>query len=216
MSKDAGFVGIDVSKAQLDVHVRPSNETLSVSYDEEGLNQLVAQLKKLRPALIVVEATGGIEAQLVALLGARALPVVVINPRQVRDFARATGELAKTDRIDAAMLSLFAERLRPEVRPLPDDAARDFEARLTRRRQVVDMLTAERQRLATARVSVHKPIKSTSLFSRSNFRKWTPTSSKRLHIVRFGARKKTFSVRQKASGPSCHGRSWLKYPNSER
>lgn len=153
------FVGIDVAKGQLDVHVRPTDERLSFANDEAGAAELTRALKGLKPSLVVLEATGGLEALSVATMGARGLPVVVINPRQVRDFARATGELAKTDRIDAAVLSLFAERLRPEVRPLPDEAARDFEARLARRRQVMDMLVAEKQRLATARPAVAKQIK---------------------------------------------------------
>jgi transposase len=158
VSKEPVYVGIDVSKQQLDVHMRPSLECWSVPYDETGLTRLLSEVKRVHASLIVLEATGGLEVRLVALLGSRGLPVVVVNPRQVRDFARATGELAKTDRIDAAVLSLFAERLRPEVRPLPDEAARDFEAQLVRRRQIVEMITAERQRLATARRPVKKPI----------------------------------------------------------
>lgn len=152
------YIGIDVAKASLDVHVRPSDESFTVANDEAGINQLAEDLRARRPMLVVLEATGGIEAHVTAVLGARKLPVVVVNPRQVRDFARATGELAKTDRIDAAILSLFGERIRPEVRALPDDASRDFEARLTRRRQVVEMLVAEKQRLATARPAVTKQI----------------------------------------------------------
>ncbi len=110
-------------------------------------------LRSLRAAVVVPAPSASLHAAV------RQLPVVVVNPRQVRDFARATGELAKTDRIDAAMLSLFGERLRPEVRPLPDEATRDFEARLTRRRQVVEMLVAEKQRLTLARPAVKKQIK---------------------------------------------------------
>lgn len=153
------FVGIDVSKATLDVHIRPTGEHLSFTNDEVGVADLTKGLKRLRPSLVLMEATGGMEVHVVAALGVQNLPVVVINPRQVRDFARATGELAKTDRIDASVLSLFAERLRPEVRPLPDEATRDFEARLTRRRQVLEMLVAEKQRVATARPAVAKPIR---------------------------------------------------------
>lgn len=152
------YVGIDVSKDSLDVHVRPSSESLQFDYDEEGLQRLLGALAAQPVALIVVEATGGIESRLVARLAAARLPVVLVNPRQVRDFAKAIGELAKTDRIDAAILSLFAERIRPEIRPLPDDAARDFDALLTRRRQLVDMLTAERSRLSQARPAIRKPI----------------------------------------------------------
>jgi transposase len=153
------FIGIDVAKSRLDVHVRPANESVSFVYDDEGVRQLLTAIQQQRPTLIVLEATGALEAHVTAALGAHGLPVVVVNPRQVRDFARATGELAKTDQIDAAMLSLFAERLRPEVRPLPDEASRDFEAHLARRRQIVEMLIAEKQRLATARIAVAKQIK---------------------------------------------------------
>lgn len=158
MPQSPVFVGIDVSKDQLDVHVRPTSEVLEFAYDDAGLTELVRRLVALPVTLIVLEGTGGIESRLVAVLGTHGLPVVVVNPRQVRDFARATGELAKTDRIDAAMLSLFAERIRPPVRALPDEAARDFEALLTRRRQLVDMLSAERNRLLQAHTSVRKQI----------------------------------------------------------
>lgn len=153
------FVGVDVSKATLDLHIRPSGERFTVPNEEEGAKQLVAKLKAQQPTLVLLEATGGYEARVAAVLSVAGLPVAVINPRQVRDFARATGELAKTDRIDAAVLSLFAERVRPEVRPLPDEATRDFEARLARRRQVIEMLTAEKQRLSMARAAVAKQIK---------------------------------------------------------
>lgn len=153
------YVGIDVSKAHLDVHVRPASETLRFANDENGVRALVRDLKARSCALIVLEATGGRQSLATAALGAAQLPVVVINPRQARDFARATGELAKTDAIDAAILSLFAERIRPEVRPLPDEATQDFEARLARRRQVVEMLVAEKQRLDTARPAVTRAIK---------------------------------------------------------
>jgi transposase len=153
------FVGIDVSKASLDVHVRPSGQTGTFENDADGIAQVVTLLLSLKPDLVVAEATGGLETEVAARLAVEALPIVIVNPRQVRDFARATGELAKTDKLDAAILSLFAERLRPEVRSLPDEAARDFEAQLTRRRQVIEMLMAERNRLASARRAVHKPIK---------------------------------------------------------
>jgi transposase len=152
------FVGIDVSKEKLDVHLRPLERAFTREYTDQGLEELVAELAPLSPGLVVLEATGGLESRLVAVLAARKLPVVVVNPRQVRDFARSTGELAKTDRVDAAILSLFAERIQPEIRPLPDEAAQDFEAKLARRRQVLEMLTAERQRLYTARSPVRKSI----------------------------------------------------------
>ncbi len=158
MPQSEVFVGIDVSKDQLDVHIRPAFEALTFAYDEDGIADLVRRLVQLESMLIVLEGTGGIESRLVAVLAAHGLPVVIVNPRQVRDFARATGELAKTDRIDAAVLSLFAERIRPPVRALPDEAARDFQAILTRRRQLVDMLSAERHRLVQARAAVRKQI----------------------------------------------------------
>ncbi len=146
----ASFVGIDVSKQQLDVAVRPSGETWSVAHDEAGLSALVAQLRALAPALIVLEATGGWEVALASALAAGPLPVVVINPRQVRDFARSTGTLAKTDRLDAQILAQFAEVIRPQPRALPDAQAQELAALLQRRRQLVEMLTAEKNRLTLA------------------------------------------------------------------
>jgi transposase len=144
-------VGIDVAKATLEVAVRPTGETWQVGNDAVALPALVARVQELRPALVVLEATGGYEHLVVAALAAAGLPVVVTNPRQVRDFGRAVGQLAKTDRIDAALLALFAERVQPTPRPLPDEAAQALDAVLTRRRQVLEMLQAERNRLGFAR-----------------------------------------------------------------
>jgi transposase len=154
------YVGVDISKERLDLHVRPNDVSSAFDYTDAGIAQLLAFIQPLHLALVVLEATGGLESRLAASLAAANMPVVIVNPRQVRDFAKATGELAKTDRIDAAILSLFGERIRPEVRPLPDEATRDFEARLARRRQVVEMLAAEKNRLHTARRAVAKEIKS--------------------------------------------------------
>jgi transposase len=117
------FIGIDVAKAQLDFAARPSDQTDALPNDEAGIRALVGRCQALTPTLIVCEATGGYEAALVAALATAGLPVVVANPRQVRAFAKATGQLAKTDAIDARVLALFAERVRPEPRPLPDAAA---------------------------------------------------------------------------------------------
>ena len=158
MSASTCFVGIDVSKARLDVCIRPGNSFRSFAYDDAGLEALVADLQAASPSLIVVEATGGFEARVAAVVAAKGLPITIVNPRQVRDFAKATGELAKTDKLDAGILALFAERVQPPVRPLPDDAARDLEARLLRRRQVTDMLIAEKQRLKMARPTITKSI----------------------------------------------------------
>jgi transposase len=148
------FVGVDVAKEMLDVGLRPSGEGWSVTNEEAGVAALVARLRSLRPALVVCEATGGFERAAIAALAAAGLPVVVANPRQVRDFARATGQLAKTDRLDAGILALFAERVRPTPRPLPDAA----DAVLTRRRQLLEMLTAEKNRLGFAPKPLHRGI----------------------------------------------------------
>jgi transposase len=152
------FIGIDVAKAQLEYVCRPSGETGTIANQEEGIRELVARCQALTPTLIVLEATGGYEAALVAALTTAGLPLVVVNPRPVRDFARATGPLAKTDAIDAQVLALFAERGRPAPRPLPDEAAQALEALRTRRRQLVEMLTAERNRLLIARAPVRRDL----------------------------------------------------------
>ena len=140
-------IGIDVAKAELVVAAQPSGERWTVANDERGVRTLVERLRVAAPELIVLEATGGYELVCVAALAAVGLPIVVVNPRQVRDFAKATGQLAKTDRIDADILALFAERVRPDVRPLPDAEAQELEALLARRRQLIEMLQAERNRL---------------------------------------------------------------------
>lgn len=153
------FAGVDVSKARLDVAYTGSDETWSVPNAPEGITQLVERLLELGPALVVMEATGGFEVAAAADLTAASIPVVIANPRQVRDFAKSTGQLAKTDAIDAQVLALFAERVRPQVRPLPDDAARALDAIVGRRRQIIDMLTAEKNRLGFALPAVQKGIK---------------------------------------------------------
>jgi len=147
------FVGIDVAKAELVIAIRPSGERWTLANDGAGIQTLVQRVRGHAPTLIVLEATGGYERAAVA-----ALAVVVATPRQVRDFARATGQLAKTDRIDAAILALFAERVRPAPRALPDDAAQALDALLTRRRQVLEMLIAERNRLEHAVPAVRRGI----------------------------------------------------------
>ena len=152
------FVGLDVAKATLDVALRPSGEQWQVPNDEAGVAVLVDRLRPLGPALVVCEATGGFERAAIAMLAAAGLPVVVANPRQIRDFARATGQLAKTDQIDAAILALFAERVRPAPRALPTDAAQLLDALLTRRRQLLEMLVAEKNRLGFAPRPLHKGI----------------------------------------------------------
>jgi transposase len=143
-------IGIDVAKAHLDVAVRPSGDQWQVANTEEGIADLLAKLRPLAPALIVLEASGGWELAVVAALAEAKLPVAVVNPRQVHDFAKAVGQLAKTDQLDAQVLARFGEAVRPEPRPLPDAGAQALADVLARRRQVIGMQTAERQRLGTA------------------------------------------------------------------
>ena len=145
------FVGVDVAKAELVVAVRPSGARWTVANDEAGRRTLVERLRAEPPQVMVLEATGGYELPAVAALVAAGLPVVVVNPRQVRDFARSTGQLAKTDRLDAAVLALFAERVQPPVRALPDAAPQALDALVARRRQLVERLVAEQNRLGMAR-----------------------------------------------------------------
>lgn len=149
METTACFVGIDVARARLDIAVRPSGEQWTARNDEAGIEQLVARLKELAPTLVVLEATGGLEIPLAAALTA-GVALAVINPRQARDFAKAVGQLAKTDALDAQLLARFAEAVRPVPRPVPDTQAQALAALLARRRQIIGMLVAEQQRLGTA------------------------------------------------------------------
>ena len=153
------FIGIDVAKADLRVAVRPTLAAWTVANDDVGIAATVTRLEALTPVLVVLEATGGYEGPLVAALATVGLPVVVVNPRQVRDFGRATGQLAKTDQLDAALLALFAERVRPRPRPLPEPARLELDALVTRRRQLLEMLVAERNRLEHAIVPVRQSLR---------------------------------------------------------
>jgi len=144
------FIGIDVSKATLDVCIKPAGQTLHVAYDEAGIKQVLAAAQAAHPTLLVVEATGGLEVRIASELAGVGLPIAVINPRQARDFARATGQLAKTDRVDAAVLADFARAIRPQVRPLKDADTRALDDMLTRRRQLIDIRVQEVLRLGTA------------------------------------------------------------------
>ena len=157
MSASSQYVGIDVSKAELEVAV--GEEGWTVSNNESGIEMLLERLGGRARELIVLEATGGHETTTVAALAEAGLPVVVANPRQVRDFARSMGKLAKTDRIDAQVLALFAERVRPEVRPLPDEDTKEFTALLARRRQLIEMTVAEKNGLKMASKAVAKDIR---------------------------------------------------------
>ena len=152
------YVGVDVAKGMLDVAVEPSGETWRTANRPEAIGALVTQLRARQPTLIVLEATGGFEATLAAQLAAAALPVAIVNPRQVRAFAKSLGRLAKTDRLDAQVLARFADAVRPEVRALPDAAAQRLSALCARRRQLVEMLTAEQNRLPRAEDAVRASI----------------------------------------------------------
>ncbi len=157
-AKQTYYAGIDVSKEHLDVVLRPTGEYLRTNNDERGIESLAARLKEASPALVVVEATGGMEQPVAAALAVGGFPVAIVNPRQVRDFAKAVGRLAKTDRIDAAVLAHFAEAVRPEPRPLADEHARELSALVLRRRQILDMITAEGNRARTAPKPVRRRI----------------------------------------------------------
>ena len=154
MEQHGIYVGIDVAKARVDVAIRPLGDRREVSNDQAGIAALVAQMQQLNPATLVLEATGGLELPLVAA----SLPVVVVNPRQVRDFARATGRLAKTDSLDAAVLAHFAEAVRPPLRPLRDAETQVLSSLVARRQQVMTMLVAERNRLSSAVMAVRPSI----------------------------------------------------------
>ena len=157
MEQEVTYVGVDVAKAQLDVAVRPTGDRWEVSRDEAGVHQLVSCLKALEPVMVLLEASGGLELPVVAALAAEAVPVVVVNPRQVRDFARATGKLAKTDALDAAVLAHFAEAVRPPVRPLRDAETQVLNSLAARRHQVMTMLVSEKNRLSAATTVAVRP-----------------------------------------------------------
>jgi transposase len=150
--RSEAFVGIDVSKQRLDVAVSPCGEAWSAEQAADEIEALARRIQKHNPTLVVLEATGGLEMPIAGELAALGVPVAIVNPRQARDFAKATGQLAKTDRIDALMLAQFARAVRPPVRPLPDAQTQELEAVLARRRQLIAMLTAEKNRLHAARV----------------------------------------------------------------
>jgi len=158
MSLAGPYIGIDVAQDWLDVALQPGGEAWRATNDEPGIAGLVDRLQALQPTAVILEATGGIELPVTGALLAAGLPAAVVNPRQVRDFARATGRLAKTDAIDAQVLARFGEAVRPELRPLPDEATQELAALVARRRQLIEMLTAEKNRLRLARRAVRRDI----------------------------------------------------------
>jgi transposase len=155
---EKSFVGIDVSKLQLEIATSTGREW-SCANQEGDFEGLIGELKGQAVELIVLEASGGYEGALVGSLSAAQLPVIVVNPRQVRDFAKASGRLAKTDRIDARVLAQFAQQIRPQLRALKDEHTRELEALLQRRKQILNMLVAERQRLQRASANVRTDIR---------------------------------------------------------
>ena len=160
MKKTKVFAGIDVSKGSLDMAVRPDGKSMTVDNSDEGIRELANHLRQVSPMLLVFEATGGLEALAASALAAEGFPVAVVNPRQVRDFAKATGRLAKTDAIDAEVIAHFAEAVKPEVRPLKSEEEQELSALIARRTQVVQMLVAEKNRLGrTGSKRIRKELK---------------------------------------------------------
>lgn len=176
------FIGIDVAKAQLDIAVRPTDAQWTSPHDEAGISALVARLQALQPTLVVLEATGGLELPVATALAAAQVPTAVVNPRQVRDFAKAVGQLAKTDALDAQLLARFADVVRPTPRTLPDAEAQELAALLTRRRQLVAMRTAEQQRLGTARPAVRPRIQTHLAWLRDELRSLDADLQQRLRV----------------------------------
>ena len=214
MSRVDIHVGIDVAKDRLDVAQRPGAEAWWVTNDERGIADLVARLRALRPTLVVLEATGGIELHVVGALAAARLAVVVVNPRQTREFAKATGRLAKTDAIDAQVLAQFAEAVRPALRPLPDAATQQLSSVVTRRRQVIEMLTARRtvsalqpQRYVTISRSISAGWRAASpTWTASWSRPSTPARSGELRTTSSKAPQESARYSPPRSWPSC--RNW--------
>lgn len=160
--KENLFIGIDVSKAVLDVGVIPAEEVKRFTNDVDGCKELVSWLSEAKPELVVLESTGGLEMQSAGALTSAGLPTVIVNPRQVRNFAKALGKLAKTDAIDALVIARFAQAVQPEVRPFNDEQTLELKALITRRKQLSDMLVAEQNRLKSAHLRIKKSI-STSI-----------------------------------------------------
>ena len=213
MEQEPRFVGIDVSKAQVDVAVRPTGQRWVVSYDDSGVEELVSQMVDLGPALVLLESTGGLELSLVAALAAAALPVMVVNPRQVRDFARATGTLAKTDALDAAILAHFADAVRPSVRPLKDAETQVLNSLAARRHQVMTMLVSEKNRLGTAIGAVRPRIEAHIAWLKHELDTWTKACARPSARVPYGGRRTTCCAAYPASEIRSPLPCWPTCPN---
>jgi transposase len=158
------FIGIDVSKTTLDVFVRPIKNTFSISNNRQGIKKLVKEIKKITPQLIIAEATGGMEKPMVKELQLKNMPIVVVNPRQVRDFAKAIGRLAKTDKLDSSVLAHFGEAIKPEVRSMKDEVVEYLNELLVRRTQLIQMMSCEKNRSYSALGHIKKQIQKTINF----------------------------------------------------
>ncbi len=213
MEQHGIYVGVDVAKARVDVAIRPGGDRREVCNDQAGIAALVAQMQQLNPAALVLEATGGLELPLVAALAAASLPVVVVNPRQVRDFARATGRLAKTDSLDAAVLAHFAEAVRPPRRPLRDAETQVLSSLVARRQQVMTMLVAERNRLSSATMAVRPALRPTSPGSSNSWTTWTRACARPSARVLYGGRRTTCCAAYPASETRSLLPFWHTCPN---
>jgi transposase len=208
--EESVFVGIDVSKATLDIVMRPGGSRESIPNQEAQIGELVRRLSTLRVTLLVVEATGGIERRIVRALAAAELPVIVVNPRQVRDFAKASGRLAKTDKIDAEVSAHFGEAIRPALRTLPGPANEELRAQIARRRQVTEMLTAETDRLGHSAKAVGKRIQAhIRWLEGGGLIELIANLIRTFSRARSGASRKTCSRACLESDPSSVARCWL-------
>jgi transposase len=210
---DTIVIGIDVSKDRLDVHVRPAGRMLSYSRDAAGIEALIGELGGLAPQLIAVEATGGFEMVVVASLGGAGLPVVVVNPAQVRAFAKAIGQRAKTDPIDAQVIAHFAEVTRPQVRPLPDAATQALADLVTRRRQIIQMIVAEGQREKRATPRARKSIQRLLKALRAELADLDTEIGETVRGSRSGASRRICSPRRRASDRSPRALCWRSCPS---
>jgi Transposase len=209
------FIGIDVARDSLEVASRPAGEHWQVPNDPVGIAALLPRLRALQPTLIVLEATGGLELPVVAAIGSAGLPVVAVNPRQVRDFAKAIGKLAKTDAIDARVLAHFADAVRPAVRALPDAATRALGALVTRRRQLVEMLTAEENRRHTAPTAIRADIQAHISWLRKRLKGVIRSSARQSGPARSGASRRTCCAVCRELAQSSASRCWPTCPNLE-
>ena len=207
------FVGIDVSKKVLDIAVLPDGTQWSVPNTPQGIDELVAALGPLAPVLVVLESTGGLQRAVVAGLAAAQIPTAVVNPRQVRDFAKASGRLAKTDRLDAEVIARFGMAIRPRPTRLPDAEAQALEAHVERRRQVVTMITAEKNRLSSTVGPVRKDIQRHIAWLGKELRKLDEELSKRIHGTRYGGSERTCFGASPGWGRCSGPRSWRRSPS---